>query len=411
MIGWEYPPHNSGGLGVACEGLSKAVANRNSPVYFTLPHSFAGSASHMQMLDCSDPSWVQGGEEPATTPPFFAYSGVSSVSPAVHKVYAAADLQELSSLPQTEMEKKVAEYAHAVTEKSRQVQDKYEVIHAHDWMSFPAGAELAQKTGKPLIAHIHSTEYDRIPSGLGSRYIMQTEYEGLQRADKVVAVSFYTKQLLTRQYNVDPNKITVIHNGIEPSAPATEAHSMNSFLSGRPVVVFMGRLTAQKGAHFFIELAGKILQKVPDALFVIAGSGDMYHELLLHTAGNKLTASVLFSGFIRDSQREKLLNRADVFVMPSLSEPFGLVALEAAQRHTPVVMSNTVGASEVLPGAISLDFWDTDKMMRVIVELLNNKRYAAAVVDTQLRDVSRATWDTAAERLIEMYRTLFIGSR
>ncbi len=170
----------------------------------------------------------------------------------------------------------------------------------------------------------------------------------------------------------------------------------------------MGRLTAQKGAHYFIALAQAILQKVPTALFVVAGSGDMYHELLFHTADSRLTASVIFSGFIRDTQREKLLDRANVFVMPSLSEPFGLVALEAAQRHTPVLVSKTSGVGEVMPGSIAVDFWDVEKMSKLITELLTNKPYSAAVVSSQLADTSKITWDTAAERLMGVYRSTFV---
>ncbi len=404
MIGWEYPPHNSGGLGVACEGISKAVVGLQSQVYFTLPHAFSGSAPHMQVLDCSDPSWELSGAA-GMLPPFEAYATASNAKKQSSALSAFSDLSPV--IPQSEMEAKVAAYANMVTKQATTMQDKFDVIHAHDWMSFPAGIEVQKKTGKPLIAHIHSTEYDRIPSGSGSPYIIHTEQEGLRHADRVIAVSTYTKQLLVSRYGVAPEKIAVVHNGITPLT-AEWQNTTTDFIAERPVIVFMGRLTAQKGAHYFIALAQAILQKVPTALFVVAGSGDMYHELLFHTADSRLTASVIFSGFIRDTQREKLLDRANVFVMPSLSEPFGLVALEAAQRHTPVLVSKTSGVGEVMPGSIAVDFWDVEKMSKLITELLTNKPYSAAVVSSQLADTSKITWDTAAERLMGVYRSTFV---
>jgi glycosyltransferase involved in cell wall biosynthesis len=404
MIGWEYPPHNSGGLGVACEGMTKAISGLNTQIYFTLPYALPGGLSHMQVLDCSDPSWSATGE-PVNTPPFQAYDSTSSQSQVPRKFVAS---HELSALPQSEMETKVGEYAHLVAERAGSLHQSYEVIHAHDWMSFPAAKQLKEKTGKPVIVHVHSTEYDRIPSGNGSSYIMQTEYDGMKIADQVVAVSFYTKQLLTQKYNIDPDKISVIHNGIDPLHSYPDA-GRHHFASKRPVIVFMGRLTAQKGTEYFIDLARQVLAKIPSALFVVAGSGDMYHELLFRAAGKQLTASVLFSGFVRDAQREKLLDRADIFVMPSVSEPFGLVALEAAQRHTPVILSRSVGASEVMASSIAVDFWDVHKMSSVIVELLNNRQYHASVVERQLDDLQHITWDKAANRIVKLYRSTFLG--
>jgi glycogen(starch) synthase len=405
MIGWEYPPHNSGGLGVACEGMTKAISELNTQIYFTLPYALPGGLPHMQVLDCSDPSWSAMGA-PLNAPPFQAYD---SIEPEPFQPASFVASHELSALPQSEMETKVDEYAQLVSARAADLKHSYDVIHAHDWMSFPAAKQLKEKTGKPVIVHVHSTEYDRIPSGNGSPYIMQTEYEGMQIADQVVAVSFYTKQLLTQKYSIDPRKITVIHNGIDPLAQRPD-FGRHHFASKRPVIVFMGRLTAQKGTEYFVDLARQVLTRIPQALFIVAGSGDMYHELLFRTAGKQLTASVLFSGFVRDSQREKLLDRADIFVMPSLSEPFGLVALEAAQRHTPVVLSRSVGASEVMPSSIAVDFWDVHKMSDVIVELLNNRQYHESVVQQQLDDLQHITWDTAADRIVQLYRNTFLGA-
>jgi len=275
-------------------------------------------------------------------------------------------------------------------------------------MSFPAARKLAQATGKPYVAHVHSTEMDRIPDGNGSQYIINTELEGMSHATRVIAVSYYTKQLLTHTYGIDPAKIDVVHNGITPLVypPDTGRHH---FAPKRPVIVFMGRLTVQKGAEYFLHLARAVLQKIPSALFIVAGSGDMYHQLLLETADQKLSAHVLFSGFVRDKQRETLLDRADVFVMPSISEPFGLVALEAAQRHTPVIVSKNAGVSEVLPSAIQTDFWDIQKMTNEIVRMVAKPTAYQQVVTGQLNDISQATWSAASAKIKEVYQKVLLN--
>ena len=395
MVGWEYPPHNSGGLGVATEGMTLALAGQNTQIYLTLPYQTAVDASHLQVLSCFSTDWQTPGR-----PPFAGYA--QATPKAVKKTLDAFDLR---ALPTSEMEQKVDDYAALVSKEGRRHTADYDVVHAHDWMSFPAAIKLKQETGKPMIAHIHSTEYDRIPSGHGSPYIMKSEYEGMMHADAVIAVSYYTKQLLVDKYHINPNKIEVVHNGVFP-VDYMDANK-SAFAPRRPVVVFMGRLTSQKGAEYFLQLARAVQTRKPEALFVVAGSGDLYHELLFKTAGKQLTATVLFSGFLRDSQRNRLLDRADVFVMPSLSEPFGLVALEAAQRHTPVIVSKNTGVAEVLPSAIAVDFWDVDAMTSEVVRLLSESSYANGVIDRQLEEVQRVTWHTAANRIKSVYSKLF----
>lgn len=404
MIGWEYPPHNSGGLGVACQGMTEALAAQNTQIYFTLPYPVVGaSVQHMNVLECSDPAWFAHGQ--ANQPPFLAYSSVIT-PPAGVKGADLFDRHKLEVLPQSQMEAQVDRYAELVTDTGMQMANKIDGIHAHDWMSFPAAMALANKIRKPFIAHIHSTEMDRIPSGYGSPYIIRTEYEGMLRATKVIAVSFYTKNILVSKYGIDPDKIEVVHNGISPLRRAPDI-SKQQFAPNRPVIVFMGRLTMQKGADYFVALARNVLKKIPEALFVVAGSGDMYHQLLLQTAGEKLSASLLFSGFVRDKQQALLLDRADVFVMPSLSEPFGLVALEAAQRHTPVIVSKNAGVQEVMPSSIQVDFWDLNKMSEEIVRLIGKPSYAESVIKQQLEDLAQNNWQNSAEKLRNVYKGAF----
>lgn len=393
MIGWEYPPHNSGGLGVACQGLTEALVEQNQRLYFTLPYALPQQVGHMQVLDCSHPDW----NLPVSSPPFFAYDTQSQA--LIENNDRILDLDKFHKLPQSNLEKQVMQYHDQVLAKSKG--KAFSIIHAHDWMSFPAGVALKTKTKKPLVAHVHSTEYDRSPHG-GSSYIIKTEQAGMREADIVIAVSAYTKHILVEKYGIDPTKIMVVHNGISPLSQADPG--THHFAPSRPVVVFMGRLTGQKGPEHFLNLAKSVLKELPETLFVVAGHGDLYQELLFSSAGQGLSGKLLFSGFVRDKQRDKLLNRADVFVMPSLSEPFGLVAVEAAQRSTPVIISKNSGVAEVLPHSLQADFWDIDLMTKQIITLLKDKGFSEQVVKQQHHDLGPVTWQSAAEKVKAIYQ-------
>ncbi|PIR59160.1 MAG: hypothetical protein COU69_02120 [Candidatus Pacebacteria bacterium CG10_big_fil_rev_8_21_14_0_10_56_10] len=398
MIGWEYPPLNSGGLGVACQGLTEALAADGGLIYFTLPYQLPSSVSHMRVLACRHPAW----DEPADAPPFSAYRSVGrdSTQPAPSRHRFSPDTMA-AGLPGSQLEQQVAEYAQVVTQRARQYSD-FDVIHAHDWMSLPAAQQVKALSNRPMVAHVHSTEHDRIPHGHGSRYIIDAERRGLAAADYVIAVSNYTKRLLVHKYGLDPARVRVVHNGIHPLQEPAEP-GRHHFAHRRPVVVFMGRMTVQKGPDYFLRLAAALVKKQPNILLVMAGSGDMYHQLLLSAAGQNLSTSVLFSGFVRDRQRQVLLDRADVLVMPSVSEPFGLVALEAAQRHTPVIVSKSSGVSEVLPAAVQLDFWDIDAMVDSIISLLNDPGQAAHQARSQLNQLDSLSWHKAAQLVKRIY--------
>ncbi len=404
MVGWEYPPHNSGGLGVACQGLTEALAD-NTAITFALPYHYLEGVNHMNIVSCVDPTWEKTGKK-ILYPPFSTYSSAGVVTEvSLNKTISP---EKLRNLPTSQLEQKVQEYAHVVASRSKSVGYQTDVIHAHDWMSFPAAQQLQKKIHKPFVAHVHSTEYDRAGLAQGNRFISETEYEGVMAANRVIAVSYYTKSILVNKYGVDANKIDVVHNGILPLKKPADPGS-HHFANKRPVIAFMGRLTLHKGVQYFIQLAESVLKQIPEALFIVAGSGDMYHELLLTTAQRQLSASVLFSGFVRSAQRDMLLDRADVFVMPSISEPFGLVALEAAQRHTPVITSKNAGVSEVMTGAIALDFWDLDRMTTSIIELLQNSDKKAQVISSQLSDLDNLTWTHAATKVRDSYMRAILG--
>lgn len=394
MLGWEYPPLNSGGLGVACEGLTEALADNGTTIYFTLPYQHPRDVSHMHVLSAY--SRLMTLPDAGRRAPFQAYAN-HSAKPAIN-----FDPKSVRKMSYSEIELRVNAYAQSILDLVKQDHVETDIIHAHDWMTYPAAELLQKKMNKPFVAHVHSTEFDRVPTGNGNGFIAHTEWKGMQAAERVIAVSELTKQVLIDKYDIDPDKIDVVHNGIE-DAPKIQSLQ---FAQGRPVIVFMGRLTMQKGAEYFLQLAKKVLIKIPEALFVVAGHGDQYSMLLLENAKQQLSSSVVFAGFVRDQQKDFLLDRADVFVMPSVSEPFGLVALEAVQRETPVIVSKTSGVKEVLPGAIVVDFWDTDLMANEIERLIKDPAYHEKVLDQQLASLGEITWKNSAEKVKEVYRRI-----
>lgn len=390
MIGWELPPHNSGGLGVACANLAQALIDDQLSISFTLPYAISTPTLACQLIDCGNANSSLSSH--LLKPPFNPYN------PATTKGKTGGRVKPYSSL-----EHEVEQYAKNVLAFARAHADEFDVVHAHDWMGLPAALKIKQALGKPYIAHIHSTEYDRSLQENLNSYIANCELMGMRRADKVIAVSYYTKRLLVEKYSISADKIEVVHNGVVTLLKENE-NLPTVFAKERPVIVFMGRLTMQKGPDYFLDLAGKVIAQRPDALFIVSGMGDMYEQLLFTSAGKSLSANILFSGFVRGGAQNAILKRADVFVMPSVSEPFGLVATEAAILGTPVIASKTSGVVEIMKGGASFDFWDSEAMVAEILHLLEDKTYRSRVVAEQITSLSQATWKKAAKRVKKIYQ-------
>jgi glycosyltransferase involved in cell wall biosynthesis len=416
MIGWELPPHNSGGLGVACEGLSQALVEDEARIDFTLPYQIP------ELVAINGVKIVSlgiGGEAARVGAPFSAYAsgaGAAKIAQEVAKETSVTPSKKLANarlssellMPLSKMERDVEKYAKRVFSYAKKKKRQIDLVHAHDWMSLPAAMQIKQKLNKPMIAHIHSTEFDRSLSNDYNSYITRVEYEGMRLADKVIAVSYYTKRLLVEKYLIDPYKIEVVHNGINAAAAAKLPEE--KFAPERPVVVFMGRLTMQKGPDYFLALAAKVLAQLPEALFIVAGDGDMYQQLLFTNAHYGLSANVLFSSFLRGGERDELMARADVFIMPSVSEPFGLVALEAVQAGTPVVISRNSGVAEVLYDTAAVDFWDIDALAEQTLSLLLNKKYKQEVLKRQQNKLKDVSWKKAAKQVEKIYQSLVESS-
>lgn len=297
---------------------------------------------------------------------------------------------------------------HAYARRCRRLADRvdFDVIHAHDWMTFPAAEALATATGRPMIAHVHATEFDRSGEHVNRR-VYDTERRGMHRAEVVVAVSHRTRTMLIERYGVPAEKVRVVHNGIEPGDGALAAQPDPRPTRRRKQVLFLGRLTRQKGPMFFLRAAAQVLEQVDDVRFIVAGWGDLAPQMIEETAARGLGHKVLFAGFLRGAAVDRAFREADVYVMPSVSEPFGLTALEAIRNGTPVVLSRSSGVAEVLDGgAVTVDCWDVDAMARHIVELLRNPALAESMRREGAAALERLTWDPAARQCLALYHEI-----
>jgi glycosyltransferase involved in cell wall biosynthesis len=295
----------------------------------------------------------------------------------------------------------VARYTRRVVEKG--LHSSADIIHAHDWMTFPAAAAIKRLTGKPLVVHVHSLEVDRA-GGKGDPRIEAIERRGLEEADIVIAVSFYSRAIIHQHYGIPLDKIFVVHNGVytpEITQPYRRARGWPT-----RVVLFLGRITQQKGPEYFVEAAAKVIPQVADALFVMAGTGDMLPRMIERVKQLGLTENFYFPGFLRGQEVEQIFSLADLYVMPSVSEPFGIAALEALSFETPVIISRQSGVAEVLKSALTVDFWDTNRLADLIVDALLHDDVRREMVERSREELRRVRWDAAATKTIDLYRML-----
>ncbi len=276
---------------------------------------------------------------------------------------------------------------------------RFDVIHAHDWMTFPAARRLAVRTGRPMVAHVHATEFDRSGTYVNQR-VYDIERAGMHAADVVIAVSQRTRRILIERYDVPAEKVRVVHNGTEPSTAALPPRSPRR----EKIVLFLGRLTMQKGPGYFVRAAARVLERMDNVKFIVAGWGDLAPRMIEEVASRGLGHKILFTGFLRGADVDRAFREADVYVMPSVSEPFGLTALEAIRNGTPVIVSKTSGVAEVLPGgALTVDCWDVQRMAQQIMEVLEDPALAARLCQKGSAVLRRLTWDRPARQCLTLY--------
>lgn len=396
MFGWEYPPYNSGGLGVACEGLSRALASENIDITFVLPRPFLLSSPDISFV-FADSKRIKMRPIDVLISPYMtpsSYEGVRRYQPGDY----GSDLFE-----------EVLRYSLYAKEVAKK--ETFDVIHAHEWLSFGAGLAAKELSGKPLIVHVHATEFDRSAGHVNDR-VYHIEKEAFEKADTIIAVSDYTKQIIMSQYGTTPNKIITIYNGVEPfddhpdpsqekifNLPHLKAH-------GQKIVLFVGRLTLQKGADYFLRAAQKALDYDNTITFIIAGSGDMERQLIEEAARLGITDHVYFTGFLRDKELKELYRGADLFILPSISEPFGISALEALINGTPVIVSKQSGVAQALTHVLKVDFWDTEELAHKILAVLSYRSLMQELSQNGFAEASKLTWQQAAKKCIELYDKL-----
>ncbi len=363
MIGWEYPPFKAGGLGTHCYGLTRSLADKNVKVDFYMPktkHS-AGNSGKKNLV--------------------IKEVGETEIFP-----YDRPEDKELAG----QFFESVYRYNDLVVEK---VKGNYDLIHCHDWLTMKAGVALKEKLGIPLVLSVHSTEYDRSGWICPNDWFINIEREGMEKADRIIAVSHFTKGVIVDKYGINPDKISVVHNAVYPIGEGEK----------QEIVLFLGRLTIQKGAEFFLRAAKKVLEYEPDSRFVVAGTGDMLPRLINQAVDMGISSKVIFTGLLTEEEVRHIYRISNVYVMPSVSEPFGITALEAVSAGTPTIASKTAGFSEAFQNCLRVDFWDTDEMANKIISLLRYDPLHKTLATEGKRELDLFTWDRVAEKTIDVY--------
>jgi len=437
MLGWEFPPFISGGLGTACYGLTKALSDLGTEVLFILPRG--ATSQHMDRVRVfsarekhqgrSRTYWTVEGLDHVRLIP--VESGLSPyLSEEQYRAKREAEARQVggtiveregettaarptsqgitsgSGIYEGDLFSEVQRYGRIVAELARR--SNFDVIHAHDWMTYPGALSAAALTGKPMVAHIHSTEFDRSGTNINPQ-VYDIERAGLHGADYVICVSRLTHGLVTARYGVPTAKCRVVYNAITVNGNPVP-HRMERIEEDDRIVLFVGRITMQKGPEYFLAAAKKVLEVMDNVKFVMAGSGDMIKRMIELAAALGIGHRVTFTGFLRGEDLDRVFQMADLYVMPSVSEPFGLAPLEALSHDVPVLISKQSGVSEVLTHALKVDFWDINEMANKIVAVLRHPPLHKTLREHGAFEVRKFSWTDAARACLEVY-TQIIGAR
>jgi glycogen(starch) synthase len=436
MLGWEFPPFISGGLGTACYGLTKALSDLGTEILFVLPRG--STDQHIDRVRIVSAKENTGGPR-SRTHTYWTVDGLEHVklipvgaamTPYVtEQEYVEQRSREETAKPTTVTEaagppaidpnrptslgifgppdnyagdlfSEVHRYARLVAEIART--SDFDVIHAHDWMTFPAGLSVAALSGKPLVVHCHSTEFDRSGTNVNQR-VYDIERAGFHGASRVVCVSRLTRDLVTSRYGIPESKCRVIYNAITVNGEPI-LHQCHSIEKDDKIVLFLGRITMQKGPEYFLAAAKKVVQVMDNVKFIMAGSGDMIKRMIELAAAMGIGHRVTFTGFLRGDDVDRIYEMADLYVMPSVSEPFGLAPLEALSHDVPVLISKQSGVSEVLVHALKVDFWDINEMANKIVAVLRHPPLRKTLREHGSFEVRKFAWTDAARACVDVYQ-------
>jgi len=386
MFGWEFPPFKSGGLGTACYGLTKGLSSNGVHVTFVMPVTPEGAKARFVKLIGAGNIRIKKIDSLLT-----AYMTSNSYeehySNSKHKHVYGKDLFD-----------EVARYALRAVKIARE--EEHDLIHAHDWMTYQAAINAKKVSKKPLVVHLHATEFDRTGGNPDPR-ISHIEWTGLKEADKIITNSNFSKENIVKHYKIPADKIDVAHWGID-EVPITQYTPAKK----DKTILFLGRMTIQKGPDYFIEVAKKVLDYEPHTKFAIVGDGDMLPRIINRAAELGIADKVTFTGALAGDDVHKAFQTADLYVMPSVSEPFGLVALESLKNGTPVLISKQSGVSEVLKHALKVDFWDIDEMTNKIVATLRYQALHEDLKEHGMKEVQKFNLDEPAKKVIQAYHTI-----
>ncbi|MFA7169429.1 MAG: glycosyltransferase family 4 protein [Candidatus Paceibacterota bacterium] len=393
MFGWEFPPFNSGGLGTACYGITKALSQKGVEINFVLPKNVEITEGFLNIISANLPK----------TKITLVDSLLTSYMTNESYWTALQSPENRQHSYSSNLVDEVHRYAEIAGKIAATV--PHDIVHCHDWMTLPAGEAAQKVSGKPLVSHIHSTEADRSGGRGNNPQIFEIEREGILRSDRIIAVSNFTGKRITDSYHIKQNKIDVVYNGIDKSEFEEEDLDSRNLL-GKKIVLFLGRLTLHKGPDYFLQAAKKVLEKNDDVIFIISGTGDMERKTIENACELGIGDKVLFTGHIRDKDLRRIYKMANLYVMPSVSEPFGITPLEALASKTPVLISKQSGVSETLRHCLKVDFWDIDEMANKILAVLENQELEECLMTNGNAEIDKLSWDVAADKIITLYKSL-----
>jgi glycosyltransferase involved in cell wall biosynthesis len=422
MFGWEFPPHISGGLGTACYGLTRGMsAISGLEIMFVVPKAYGDEdQSRIRVLGAQDVSldFRKAGLRKYLKD--LSYIEISSkivpyTSPEEYEELIKKAEHQGKRFVETTMGGKITftgKYGHNLYEEIANyalvageiaLKHKFDVIHAHDWLTYPAGIAAKRASGKPLVIHVHATDFDR-SGGSVNPTVFEIEKTGMHLADKIIAVSNLTRSTIIEKYGIHPDKVVTVYNAVDP-LPDQEMLKLKRGISDK-VVTFLGRVTLQKGPEYFIMAAHKVLQKMDNVRFVMAGSGELLERMILWTSGLGISDRFHYTGFLKGDDVFRMFSISDVYVMPSVSEPFGISPLEAMLSNVPSIISHQSGVAEILKYAFKVDFWDVDALADAIYGLLNYPSLSEMFRKYGVQEVNDMKWENSGKKVLNIYQEL-----
>ncbi len=425
MFGWEFPPHIAGGLGTACYGMTRGLARNGVEVIFVMPRAYGDEDQRFaRVVNASDVETIgtrdhEFSEELLEKVSFIHIDSnmLPYISPEEYAAYHDEFVRSGRTHEWTDvwrqrytfsgkyganLMEEVARYAMVAAQVAKDLEGQFDVIHAHDWLTYFAGIAAKRVSGKPLVVHMHATEFDRSGENINRR-VYAIEKAGMQAADRVIAVSELTRRIVIGKYGIPAEKVVTVHNAVRfgESEEAVPERAVKD-----KVVTFLGRITYQKGPDYFVEAAAKVLQRVPDVRFVMAGSGDLMNHVVRRVAQLGIADRFHFTGFLKGGEVQRMFRLSDVYVMPSVSEPFGISPLEAMRSGVPVIISRQSGVAEVLDYAIKVNYWDVDALADAIYGLLTYPVLGRMFASKGLEEVTGLKWTNAAAKIKTVYETV-----